>query len=215
MATGDLESLMCPELDGVRLLDDHGPLTREDHQSRAEEVSGQVERLDRVDQLAVELERFAAGRQDGHGGPGHEQRRQDLRRFGEHVLAVVDDEAACGPAHRGAERLLGRARGRGRAPDGRQDDVGDRLAALERREVDEPHAVGEPVGCPVGDLDGQPRLARPRGPGESDQPVDAEQLVDPGQVGLAAHQTPSSGRAAGPGGPSPRAGRPVRERRRG
>ena len=55
-------------------------------------------------------------------------------------------------------------------------------------QLGQPHPVREPAGHPRPCLQGQPGLARPAGPGQGHQPRLPQQLVNPVQVLLAAHE---------------------------
>jgi hypothetical protein len=52
-----------------------------------------------------------------------------------------------------------------------------------------PGPVAQPLHCPGGELQGQPRLAGTAGSGQSDQPRRAHQLLQCGQLPLPAHKT--------------------------
>ena len=55
--------------------------------------------------------------------------------------------------------------------------LGHRGRVSDRGQLDHPHAVGEVVGQPVGNLQRQPRLAHPAGAGQRHQPMRLERLL--------------------------------------
>ena len=104
------------------------------------------------------------------------------------VLAVVEHDQEAARRH-----VLGQAGlERGAVDVGnaerRRDDRGDPLAVLERRQVDEPDAVGEGVELLARQLLRQPRLAAAADPAQRDQARVAEQPRAVGERGFAADE---------------------------
>jgi hypothetical protein len=98
------------------------------------------------------------------------------------VLAVVEDDQ--GPPagerlrHRVGERsalALADAQGRG-------DGLGEQVGRVERRQLDQPDAVGEAVGQAGDELERQPRLAAAGGTDQGQQPAAGEELTEMGQL---------------------------------
>ncbi len=119
--------------------------------------------------LAGEAERFAARHQHRHPG----SRCGDLRKHrcrGKHVLEVVEHQQELAVAQIPSELLRDALATRREDPESQSDGRRDEVGILERRKSDEDDAVGELVEQLGSHLHCEPRLARPAGAGQRDEP---------------------------------------------
>ena len=148
----------------------------------------------RVLVLAVEVEVRPARREDRQLRRGREQLRHD-RRGVEEVLEVVEDQQQVALAHEPRQGLADRLPGRRAQVERLRDRGRDELAVADRRERHEAGAVGEPLLQAAGDLEREPRLARPAGAREREQararPM--EQLAQVLELALAADERAGRG----------------------
>ena len=138
--------------------------------------------------LARQVERLTAGRQDAQGRAAPEERIDRRRRVIEQVFAVVDDEQCASisePSDHGVEQL---DLGGGLHP----EDIGDRCQhrarLTERRELDVPDAIGVDVDEIGGDLQGEAGLPAAAGSGQREQSGVLDQGMDLGEIRLAADE---------------------------
>ena len=132
--------------------------------------------------LAVDAQRRAAGDEDAQVGAAGEHLLDHGGAAVEHVLAVVEQEQP------GARREL-------LEPAFEGERIGDRAGHVgvgaDRAELAPPRALREVD--PVGDLQGQPRLAGAADAGDGEQPAVAQQLLGARQVLLAAEEAAGAG----------------------
>ena len=86
------------------------------------------------------------------------------------MLAVVEDEQELSRCEVVEQRLLGRAAGERRDVECARGGGGDEPFVGDARQLDERHAVGEPLLEPPGELDRQPGLAAAADAGERQHP---------------------------------------------
>jgi hypothetical protein len=86
------------------------------------------------------------------------------------VLGVVEDEQRPAPGEERRDRLLGRPPARIPQTEPAGDRRCDQGGVGDRRQRDEPAAVGERAGQGFGQPDGQPRLPHPARPDQCDEP---------------------------------------------
>ena len=111
-------------------------------------------------------------------------RLDECGRARDHVIAVVQQDQRAAIAQLIGERLDQRSAGcLPDAEDGRHRP-GQRSLA-DRRQIDEPHAVGKQVDRLTCDLHRQPRLAAPAGPRQRQQPCVWQQPDELGDLLLA------------------------------
>ena len=107
---------------------------------------------------------------------GAQHRLGHVRRRLDHVLAIVEDEQEAPPAER-RRHPLGRLRGGGeREPERDRDGDRHQPGIRERRELGDPHPVGEARELLPRDLQAQPRLADAAGADQRDEPVSSQHL---------------------------------------
>ena len=166
-------------------LDQPSPVDEDPHRFRVADRRELVrrrqrQRAHRIDLLAGDAERLAAGRDQVQCRARREHRLDDGDHGVDDVLAVVEHDQQ--PARR---HVLGQARCQRRAVDfgnaeHRGDDGDDAIAVLHRRQIDEPDAVGKGIELLARQLLRQPRLAAAADPAQRDQARGREQ---PGAVG--------------------------------
>ncbi len=155
---------------------------------------------DRDQRLAGQAQRFAAGGQHAHAGSGPEQPPDQPRGIGDDVFAVVEDEQQR-PVGEPGGQAVGGIRGRTRRQDTlftqpqRDEDSGCDLGR--RGQFDE----ADIAGFAGRGFDGEPRLARPAGPGERDEACRTERRAEPVELAAAdepgeRHRNPARGRPA-------------------
>lgn len=141
---------------------------------------------DRAQGLAGDAERFAAGREHPYVRAGGEDAAEHAGGVVDDVFAVVHDQHDVPCRQRGPQPVLDAER------PGRQESGLADPETVEQRagdvgggtEVDERHLAR----LPMGDLDGEPRLARTAGADQRDQPVVAQPLRHAPQVLVAADE---------------------------
>ena len=165
-------------------------------------IVGHGKRVDHVDRLADEAERFPAGGHHTHRPSGLEDLLGEERSGAEDVLAVVQHQQHLGAAGAGRGRCrtaVGTAppgcRARRRPPRPRPRVEGVSGGVAQRRadgvggigvggadvgEADQPDAVGVVADAGRGGFDGEPGLAATAGADERDQASLVEQVADLG-----------------------------------
>ena len=149
---------------------------------------GSRERAHRKEPLPVDAQPFSAGCQDLQSRRSREQRLAQLRAGGKDVLAVVEDEQGIPGREMRREAFPQRPARLFLDPQSRGDGDLDSGCILDRREIDEPDAVGVASKPPLGELECYPRLSASADPGEREDPV---LLQEPGalaQLPLAADE---------------------------
>ena len=126
-------------------------------------------------------------------GAAFEQRIGEAGGTGDDVLAVVedDDRVAFGEhVEQAIQRVARRHAGEHRLaqPERAGHRGHDLRVGRDRRELDQPHPVGDLVHVPAHGLARQPRLARTARPEQGDEPGALEQLVDLAELALAADE---------------------------
>lgn len=152
-------------------------------------VLARGERGDLHGVLALRSERLSAGGQDRQPRRGGEQFGDELPAGVDDPLAAVEDEQQTAVGEPFAERCHRPAGAVVQQPDTVADRRGEQLVVIQVGEVGPPHAVRVPVPDALGGLQGQPALADPAAPAESDQPVILKCPVDAVQFAVAADET--------------------------
>ncbi len=98
------------------------------------------------------------------------------------VLAVVEDHQESTAGERVGQGLGDRHVGAGRDPECGGERVGNRIRVGDRRELDQPHTVGEFVGEARADREREPCLADTTHAGEGHQAVGPHELDDFGEL---------------------------------
>ena len=138
--------------------------------------------------FAADVERLARRRQECARRARSRDRSASAATGLQDVLAVIEDQQqllALEPLRNRlvdpAALLLAHAQRLG-------DDAGDQFRIADRREVDEPHAIGIAIEQLRADLHRQPRLANATRANQREQAVTVEQFFDLGDVVLAADE---------------------------
>ena len=133
-------------------------------------------RRHRVDGFARNPHRFAARREDGHPWRVAQQPLRQPRAGLEHVLAVVEDQQHGPVAQVRDERVDDRQAALLPDAERRRDRLRHEARIRDRRELDEPRAVGEAVEHVGRELERQPRLADAPGAEQRQQARPLERL---------------------------------------
>lgn len=148
--------------------------------------------------LAPNLERLPAGGQDRHPGAVLQQAIEDAGHGLDQVLAVVHHHQQLATFQVAAQPVIGGlARGSQRVAPGPgtgQKLVADEVGVGQGGELGEPHAVGEAIEEPGGDLDGKTGLAHATDADEGDEAGGAHQR---GHLGDSCSRPPKGLRRVG------------------
>ncbi|MFI2728440.1 hypothetical protein [Streptomyces sp. NPDC018584] len=182
---------------------------------------GAPQRLHQEHRLAREPQRLLTGGKDPQPGRGPQQRVRERGGLLDDLLAVVEDEKYVPVPQRGGEAFEGPGGGPGhRRPGGHVitdpehtgDDLretGDTAPRALPGELHDPRTVRKPLTPhgTRGGLDGEPRLPHPAGPGQRDEPRDAQQPLKLIDARLTSHEGGEGGGKVGTGevmAPTPR-----------
>jgi hypothetical protein len=136
----------------------------------------QRERQHRIHLLARDAQRFAARRDDPDIGRGAKQRIGERRACAHHLLAVVEDQQALPRLQVRAQRVGERLAGLLAHGEHLCRLVRDERRVADRREIEEPDAVGIRIEHVGGDLQREPRLAEAAHPEERQEAAPFEEL---------------------------------------
>jgi hypothetical protein len=104
------------------------------------------------------------------------------------VFGVVDDDQHAPVPQERRDLIAGVAAGAETEAGGLRECELDAVGVGDRDQVDEPHAVGEPIGGGASGGDGEPGLAGPTDAQQGDEPVSAEGVGHGDDVIVAAEQ---------------------------
>ncbi len=145
----------------------------------------EIQRGHRPHLLVGDPQTFAAGGHDAHRRRGRQDGFDQIGGGVEHVLTIVEHQQPDSALQRGGHalahalaRLLGDAQHR-------RDRVGHRRRIGDRRQFENPDAIGKFTGQPCRDFGGQAGLADPAHPGQRDQPMCSQRGLHLDDVGLA------------------------------
>ena len=159
---------------------------------------GDRQRGDLPDVLALDVEGLPAGAEHGERRVAREELVEEAGHRRPQVLAVVEyEEDRSEPGER--DQGVDRPRPGDDLDPGRGGDVAaDPGGLVDRREVDEPHAAGEPFGDVLGDAEGEPGLAGADRAGQGHDGAGVQELPDRGPVLLPPHEGRPPSRQADP-----------------
>ena len=120
--------------------------------------------------LPADRQGLARRRQDLHACGPPEDRLDRRSRGGQDVLAVVDHQQEQPTSERIGDRVDERRLALWRDAERGRDGRGNGGRVADRRQLDDPHAIGELTGHLGPDLEGQPCLADPADAAQRDQP---------------------------------------------
>ena len=149
---------------------------------------GQRERQHRIDLLARDAQRFAARRDDPDVGRRAQQRVGKRCAGAHHLLAVVEDQQRLPRLQMRAQRVRERLARLLAHGEHLRRLVRDERRIADRREVQEPDAVGIRVEHVGGDLQRQPRLAETAHAEQRQQAVALEELSGLLELALASDE---------------------------
>jgi hypothetical protein len=170
---------------------------------------GQGEGLEPVDDLAVDPEGLARRGEDVHPLAAAQDPLGELGDRLDDVLAVVQQEDEVATPERLDEQVAEIAVGLLADPEHLRDRPDHRTTVGHPGELDEPHAVVVPLGEPPPELDGEPCLADPAGPGDGDEAVRGEQRLHRVDRFSATHERAELGGEVVARGPERAGGREV------
>jgi hypothetical protein len=137
---------------------------------------GQRQRQHRVHLLARNAQRFAARRDDADVGRGAQDRVRERRAGAHDLLAVVEDQQCLARFQMRAQRVRERFSRLLAHGEHLCRFMRDERRIADRREIEEPDAVGVRIEHVGGDLQREPRLAEPAHAEEGEQPAALQQL---------------------------------------
>ena len=159
-----------------------GPVSEQRHRLRPTRLRlprpRQPQRRQPVPRLPRHPGRLPAGRQDPHIIGGQQHSPAQSRHGRDHMLAVIQHQQHLPASQHPGQRISHRHPRPLVYPQRRRHRRRHPRRIRDRRQLNQPHPVGEPVSHPPGYLTGQPGLTHPARPGHRHQPVVIQHASD-------------------------------------